>query len=129
MVHLKMKILIIEVNTFMRMKATTSLFSMLQQCQVYWNASHWKDKTKFIELCLYQRHGHMFWVLRYFHLKFHTPIGMLVLSEWNFFFFFFFFFNFVKFLWSYMSVHHFYSCRLFLILLGDIKRALAGRWY
>ena len=34
----------------------------------------------------FQRHADIFWILRYSHLKFHTPIGMLVLSRWIFFF-------------------------------------------
>ena len=61
-----------------------------------WSHSHGNDKTKFIELCLFQRHAHMFWVLRYLYLKFHTPIGILVFSGWKFFS------SFVKFLWLYI---------------------------
>lgn len=48
--------------------------------------SHGKGKTKFYEWCLFQRHARMFWILRYFHLKFHTPIAMLVLTGGNSFF-------------------------------------------
>ena len=44
-----------------------------------------KGQNQIIELWPFQRHAHMFWVLRYFHLKFHTPIGQLVLSSWIFF--------------------------------------------
>ena len=43
----------------------------------------------------------MFCKLTYFHLKFHIPIGMLVLNSWNFGVFFF---NFVTFLRPYMPV-------------------------
>ena len=85
--------------------------------------SHLKGKTKFIQLCLFQRHGHVFWVLKHFHLKFHMPIGMLPLIKRNLFS------NFVKFLWLYMSIYLFYSCRLYLIPLGGMNKALAWRLY
>ena len=71
---------------------------------------HGKDKIKFIELCLFQRHAHMFWVVKYIHLKFHSPTDMFVLSSWIFFFFF----NFVKSLWLYI-----YQCT-FCIQVGYI---------
>ena len=78
--------------------------------------SHGKDKTKFNELCLFQRHSHIFWV-RHFLLKFHTPIDITVKCRW-------FFFNFVEFLWLYMSVYLLYSCRVYLMLSEDTNRAL-----
>ena len=79
-----------------------------------------EGKRKFIE---FQRHSHMFWVLRYFHLTFHTPLGMLARRRWNLFS------NFVKILWLYMSIYFFHSSRLSLRFLGDMNKALAWRWY
>ena len=76
--------------------------------------SHGKGKTKFIELCLFQRHAHMFWVLRYFHLKFQTPTSMLALRMWKFFFF-----SFANCLWLYMSMYLLCSSRLHLLLWGE----------
>ena len=84
-----------------------------------WLHLHRKDKTKFIESYLFQIIAPKFWVFRYFHLKLHAPTDMLVLSRWNFFF------SFAKFFLLCMSKHF----RLYLILLGDMNRALAWPWY
>ena len=102
-------------------RLTKYLISEIQSQEIA--PKHGNVKTKFIKLCLFLWHA-MFWVLRYFQLKFHTPIGILVLNRQKFVFF-----SFVKVLWLCMSMHHLYSSRLYLILLGDMNRALAYIWY
>ena len=57
---------------------------------IYYSCIHTERSKQIIhiELCLFQRfqrHAHLFGVLRYFHTKFHTPIGTLVLSRRIFF--------------------------------------------
>ena len=63
------------------------------------NSDNWKDKIKCIQLCLFQRHGHIFELLRYSHFKFHTPNSQVFVSRWKFLFF-----NFVKHFWLYEKV-------------------------
>ena len=79
--------------------------------------SHGKDKTKFNELCLFQRHSHIFWV-RYFLLKFHAPTDITVLCRW----FFSVLSNFCGYICQCTSC---IQCRVDLMLSEDMYRALA----
>ena len=79
--------------------------------------SHGKDKTKFNELCLFQRHSHIFWV-RHFLLKFHAPTDITVLCRW----FFSVLSNFCGYICQCTSC---IQCRVYLMLSEDMYRALA----
>ena len=58
-----------------------------------------RTKSIGIQLCLFQRHGHIFELLRYSHFKFHAPNSQVFVSRWKFLFF-----NFVKHFWLYEKV-------------------------